>query len=157
MIFAIMGFFKPGIDTAPQRLQADWNEHLGQPLLHIRLAGALRDADGRRIGYMVVLEANGIEQAEDYLRSSPYFAAHLYERVEVGEVRDRGRTTRLKVVTVPCLLHQWTINVAVPAWTTAVTWACSQNKPSRVARRTCSGPMLKKSARSPRLNVGDAG
>jgi hypothetical protein len=85
MLFAVMGFFRPGIDTAPQRLQGDFNEHLGQPLLHIRLAGAIRARDGRRIGYMELMEADSFDQADAYLRSSPYFAAHLYDRVEVGE------------------------------------------------------------------------
>jgi hypothetical protein len=62
MLFAVIGFFRPGIDTAPQRLQGDFNEHLGQPLLHIRLAGAIRARDGRRIGYMELMEANSFDQ-----------------------------------------------------------------------------------------------
>lgn len=85
MIFAIMGFFRAGIDTAPPHLQADLNEHLAQRFQHIRLAGPLRDQHGGRRGLMVILEADDFEKAQGYLKSSPYFSADLYERVEVVE------------------------------------------------------------------------
>lgn len=85
MLFAVMGFFRPGVDTSPQNLQADFNEHIGQPLLQIRFAGAIQDRQGNRIGYMELMEAESFDRAEAYLRSSPYFAARLYDRVEVGE------------------------------------------------------------------------
>ena len=85
MICTVMGYFKAGIDTAPARLQPDFNEHLAQPFRHIRLAGALRDRDGARIGIMIILETESFEEAEAYLERSPYFAAHLYERVEVAQ------------------------------------------------------------------------
>jgi uncharacterized protein YciI len=85
VIFVAMGFFKAGIDPAPPELQAALNEHLAQPIRHIRLAGYLRGEDGGRKGFMVVLEVAGFEEAGAYLKSSPYFAADLYERVEVVE------------------------------------------------------------------------
>lgn len=83
MHFAVMGFFKPGIDHELPRLQRDFNEHLAQR--PIRLLGALRDRSGRRTGFMALLEVEGFAQAEAYLQQSPYFSAGLYERVEVVE------------------------------------------------------------------------
>ena len=85
MLFAVMGYFKPGVDTAPANLQDDFNEHLGQPNFGIRLAGALRDRDGKRIGFMGLLEADSFDRAEAYLRQSPYAKADLYGRMEVME------------------------------------------------------------------------
>lgn len=85
MIFAVMGFFKPGVDTQPPALQPQWNEHLAQRSVHVRLAGALRNPRGERTGYMLLIETDGFEQAEAFLRNSPYLGAHLYERVEVGQ------------------------------------------------------------------------
>ncbi len=85
MLFAVMGFFKPNTDTEPANLQAAISEHFGQPLLHIRLAGPLRDPNGCRVGIMVLIEAEHFADAERYLRSSPYLEAGLYERVEIVE------------------------------------------------------------------------
>ena len=85
MLFALTGFFRSGVDTSPAALQPDFNEHLGQPYQHIRLAGAIRGRDGKRIGWLTLLEADSFDRAEAYLHESPYFAAHLYERIEVGQ------------------------------------------------------------------------
>ena len=85
MLFAVTGFFKPGVDTAPGNLQVDFNEHLGQPNLNIRLAGALVDEHGAKIGFMGVVETETFEQAEAYLRASPYYQADLYDRTEVAQ------------------------------------------------------------------------
>jgi len=85
MLFAVIGFFKPGIDTSPVKLQRSVNEHLGQIGLHLRLAGPLRDRGGKHTGFMVCLEAETFAAAEAYLGQSPYFEAKMYERVEVVE------------------------------------------------------------------------
>jgi uncharacterized protein YciI len=85
MLFTVTGFFKPGVDTAPGALQTDFNEHLGQPNLNIRLAGPLLDEHGAKIGFMGLVETETFEQAEAYLRDSPYFQADLYDRTEVAE------------------------------------------------------------------------
>ncbi len=85
MLFAVMGFFGATADTEPATLQPALNEHLGQPLLQIRLAGPLRDRDGRRVGMMVCIEAATFADAERYLHESPYFEAGLYDRVQVVE------------------------------------------------------------------------
>lgn len=85
MLFALMGFFRPDVEAPPQALQADFNEHLSQPFRRVRLAGPVQDRNGRRIGWMALIESDTFDQAEAYLHESPYFAAHLYERIEVGQ------------------------------------------------------------------------
>jgi uncharacterized protein YciI len=85
MLFAVMGFFKPDVDTSPAELQADLNEHLAQPALRIALAGYLRNRAGQRTGLMGLIEAQSFDRAEAYLHASPYFQAGLYGQVEVLE------------------------------------------------------------------------
>ena len=85
MLFAVMGFFGATADTEPATFQSALSEHLGQPLLQIRLAGPLRDRDGRRVGMMVCIEAETFADAERYLHESPYSKAGLYDRVQVVE------------------------------------------------------------------------
>ncbi len=92
MLFALLGFFKPGVDTAPDRLQGDVNEYLGQPFVHLRLGGLLRDEAGRRVGTMILMQAESFARATAFAKSDPYFASQLYERVEVVEyVLEVGR------------------------------------------------------------------
>jgi uncharacterized protein YciI len=85
MLFIVMGILKPDIEERLSGLQAAFNEHLAQPFRRIRLGGALLGADGKRIGYMVVLEAPAHAEAEAFLAQSPLFQADLYARVEVAE------------------------------------------------------------------------
>ena len=85
MLFAISGILKPGAEASLPGLQGAFNEHLAQPFRKIRLAGALRGDGGKRIGYMVFLEAEDRDHAEAYLHESPLFQADLYSRVEVVE------------------------------------------------------------------------
>ncbi len=87
MLFTVMGFFKPGADTAPARLQVDLNEHMGQRGVNIRLAGPLRDRTGAKIGFMALVEAEAFDQAESYLQASPYVLASMYERTDVAEFK----------------------------------------------------------------------
>ena len=83
MLFAVIGFFKPDVDSAPPELQADLNEHFAQPTLRIALAGYLRDRNGARAALMGLIEAESFDRAEAFLHSSPYTQAGLYDRVEV--------------------------------------------------------------------------
>jgi uncharacterized protein YciI len=84
MIFAITGHFSADANPRAPAFATDLNEHLGQQLLHIRLAGPLWDRDGKETGFMVCLEANDFDAATAYLHGSPFFKAGLYERVEVA-------------------------------------------------------------------------
>ena len=83
MLFAVIGFFKPDVDTAPAKLQADFNEHLAQPTLRIALAGYLKSREGARTALMGLIEAESFDRAEAFLHASPYFEAGLYDRIEV--------------------------------------------------------------------------
>jgi len=85
MIFLITGYFRSDADPAPPELAAAFNEHLGPSSSGLRLAGYLRDAAGRRVGFMGLFEADDFERAESYLRTSPFYEARLYDRAEALE------------------------------------------------------------------------
>ena len=84
MFFAITGHFSAAARPDAAQYQADLNEHLGQPLIHVRLAGPLRDPAGKETGFLVVLEAHDFTAAAAYLDGSPYFRAGLYDRVDIA-------------------------------------------------------------------------
>ena len=85
MQFLIAGILKPGVEDQMLALHDEFNEHLAQPYRKIALAGALRGKDGKRRGYLAIIEANTFEDAEAWLDQSPFYANDLYERVEVAE------------------------------------------------------------------------
>ncbi|MEO8455688.1 MAG: YciI family protein [Sphingomicrobium sp.] len=85
MQYLIAGILKPGVEDALLALHNDFNEHLAQPYRTIALAGALRGKDGKRTGYVAIIEADSFEDAEAWLNQSPFYANHLYERVEVAQ------------------------------------------------------------------------
>ena len=60
MLFAINCRYKPGIEAQHAALEVAFGDHMRQPLLHIRLAGVLCDAQGARIGFMALMEADDI-------------------------------------------------------------------------------------------------
>lgn len=86
MLYNIVGYFKPGGAEKAQAQAMAFDDHLGQPLERIPLAGALRDADGKERGFMVLLEAPSFEEAKQFLNESPNFQAGLYERVDISEL-----------------------------------------------------------------------
>lgn len=86
MRYLVAGILKPGSEAALQEQAAAFNEHLAQPFRRISLAAALRDEQGKRKGYMVVVDADSHADAEAYLHQSPFYAAGLYERVEVAQL-----------------------------------------------------------------------
>lgn len=85
MLFAVMGFFKAGMETLPAGLEPNWNEHLSQPYFPLKLAGKLKNREGKAVGMMVCLDAAGFDEAEAFLRASPYSQSKMYDRVEVLE------------------------------------------------------------------------
>lgn len=85
MQYLIAGILKPGVEDQLLALHNDFNEHLAQPYRTIALAGALRGKDGKRKGYVAIIEADSFEDAEAWLNQSPFYANDLYERVEVAE------------------------------------------------------------------------
>jgi uncharacterized protein YciI len=85
MLYAVTLMLKDDTESRIERIQAELNEHLSQPFRHVRVAGPLCAGDGRRKGYMVLIEADRIEDAETYLHESPIYRAGLHERAEVFE------------------------------------------------------------------------
>lgn len=81
MLFMVGGYLKAGAEEQLINFRDEFSEHLAQPPLVA--GGALRDREGRRKGYMGFIEAESIEDAERFLRQSPFFQEGFYERVEV--------------------------------------------------------------------------
>ena len=85
MQFLIAGILKAGVEDRMLALHDEFNEHLSQPFRKVALAGALRGKDGKRQGYIAIIEADTFEEAEAWLNQSPFYENDLYERVEVAE------------------------------------------------------------------------
>ena len=85
MLFLVAGILKQGSEPRMIDLRNEWNEHLSQPNRRISLFGGLRDREGKRAGYLAMLEADSFEDAESFLQQSPFYQNDLYDRVEVAE------------------------------------------------------------------------
>jgi uncharacterized protein YciI len=85
MLYLVAGTLKAGTDDRILALHNEFNEHLAQPFRKISLAGVLRAKDGSRRGYLAFVEAESFDDAEAYLKQSPFYQNDLYERVEVAE------------------------------------------------------------------------
>ena len=83
MLYAWMGFLKPGGGPIPQEVQLQTSEFLSQPF--IRFAGPLRDGSGTQVGAMVIFEVDGFDEAETFVSESPYLQAGLYEDFRLYE------------------------------------------------------------------------
>jgi uncharacterized protein YciI len=83
MLFMIAGYLKPGAEQQLIDFRNEFNEQLSQP--PIVAAGALRDRDGQRQGYLGFIEAATIDDAERFIHQGPFAREGLYERVEVFE------------------------------------------------------------------------
>ena len=85
MLFLVAGVLKEGSEQRMLELRDEWNEHLTQPNRRISLFGAMRNRDGKRAGYLAFLDAADFDDAESFLKQSPFYQNDLYERVEVAE------------------------------------------------------------------------
>jgi uncharacterized protein YciI len=81
----IMGLLKPGSADEVARLQADFTQHLEQPLLRIHAAGALRDETGSQTGFMILIETDTLDSARAFFDSDPFLSGGLYEQVHLLE------------------------------------------------------------------------
>jgi uncharacterized protein YciI len=87
MLFSVIGRFRPGVEVERDALHEQFGDHLRQPLLHIRLAGAVRHSEtGERQGVLLLIEADGRQAVDHFLGLSPYALAGLYEQVYVDEL-----------------------------------------------------------------------
>lgn len=85
MQYLVAGILKPGSDDRLMALHDEFNEHLGQSSGRISLFGLLRDRTGQRSGYLAFIDAKDFDEAEAFLKQSPFYENDLYERVEVAE------------------------------------------------------------------------
>jgi uncharacterized protein YciI len=87
MLFAVNAHFRPGTEERRAALSGEFSQHIGQPLLHIRLIGALLDGNGRRNGVMMLMEADGPELVQNFLDQSPFTREGVYDRLEIEELQ----------------------------------------------------------------------
>ena len=88
MLFAWIGFLRPGTELIPQDVQRQTIDFLQQPYMPISSVGPLCDADGRRAAMLMIFEAENRAAAEALVENSPYRKAGLYERHELYEYRN---------------------------------------------------------------------
>ena len=88
MLYAWIGFLKPGAEEIPASVQEDTSDFLGQPLIKIRAAGPLRDASGKRAGMLMIFEDESREAAEGFVKDSPYLKSGFYEDHRLYEYAD---------------------------------------------------------------------
>jgi uncharacterized protein YciI len=87
MLYSVIARFKPGVEAERDALHEAFSDHLRQPLLHIRLAGAIRHADtGEREGVLLMIEADDRQAIDHFLKLSPYNTAGLYDRIYIDEL-----------------------------------------------------------------------
>ena len=85
MLFMIVGYLRSGAEDQLIEFRNEFSEHLAQPSPNIAAIGVLRDRDGRRRGYMGFLETDSFDNAERFLKDSPFYQENLYERIDVFE------------------------------------------------------------------------
>ena len=90
MLFAWIGFLKPGADPISQSVQQQATDFLSQPLIKIHLFGPLRDASGARAGMMMIFEHDNRDAAESFVTDSPFLKAGLYEDHRLYEYVNEG-------------------------------------------------------------------
>jgi uncharacterized protein YciI len=87
MQFVWLGFLKDHADPG-QDVQQATSEFLGQPLIPISAAGALRGDDGRRSGMLMIFEAEDRGAAEGFVGESPFLKAGLYSEHHLFEFQN---------------------------------------------------------------------
>ena len=84
MLYAWIGFLKPGAETIPQEVNQQTSDFLQQPYVPIHSAGPLCEGD-RRAGMLMIFEAADRAAAEALVETSPYLRAGLYEQHHLYE------------------------------------------------------------------------
>ena len=90
MLFAWMGFLRPGADTIPQDVNQQVSDFVQQPYIDIHSFGPLCDEGGRRAGMLMVFEVEDRAKAQAFVEGSPYLQAGLYEHHQLYEYRNEG-------------------------------------------------------------------
>ena len=89
MLFAWMGFIKPGAEMIPPEVNQQTSDFLQQPYIPIHFAGPLCEND-RRAGMLLIFEADNRAAAESFVETSPYLRAGLYEQHHLYEYRNEA-------------------------------------------------------------------
>ena len=90
MLFAWMGFLNPDDDNVPQSVQQQTSDFLSQPFIDIRYVGALRDAEGKRSGMLMIFDIEDRSKAEAFVSGSPYLQAGLYQEHRLYEYQSQN-------------------------------------------------------------------
>src|SRR6476469_1927591 len=85
MHYLVAGILKPGNNERLVALHDEFNDHIGQSSGNMSRFGLLRDRTGQRSGYLAFVKAKDFDEAEEFLKQSPFYQNELYERVEVAE------------------------------------------------------------------------
>jgi YCII-related domain len=85
MLFAMIGFLRDHIEAEAAGVAAEVNEFLGQWEAGPKVAGALRGKSGKKIGHLVLIEADSFAAAEEYFARAPYMKESLYARTAISE------------------------------------------------------------------------
>jgi uncharacterized protein YciI len=85
-LYAITTRFRPGIEDRRKSLATDFGDHMRQPLMHIRLVGALKGEAGERDGVLMLIETESRAQLDHFLEQSPYKQADLYQSLDIHEL-----------------------------------------------------------------------
>jgi hypothetical protein len=75
--------FKPGVEERHAALAGEFAQHMGQPILRIRMVGALLNDAGEKAGVLMMMETDKREQLDHFLEISPYVREGLYQSLTV--------------------------------------------------------------------------
>ena len=87
MLYAVKAQFRPGTEERRAALSAEFSQHIRQPLLHIRLLGALVDETGHRSGLLMLMEADERGLVHNFLDQSPFSREGILGRLEIEELQ----------------------------------------------------------------------
>jgi uncharacterized protein YciI len=87
MLYAVKARFRDGTEEQRAALSTEFGQHIRQPLLHIRLLGALVDGRGRRSGILMLMEADSPELVQSFLEQSPFTRERLYDELLIEELQ----------------------------------------------------------------------
>jgi len=82
-LYAVIAHDKPGAMGPRNALLHEHLAHIEQTLDSLAVAGPLKDAEGAITGSLLILHADSEAQARALLESDPYFAADIWDRIEI--------------------------------------------------------------------------
>jgi uncharacterized protein YciI len=87
MLYVVKARFRSGTEERRAALAGEFSQHIGQPLLRIRLLGALVDGAGRRHGILMLMEAESPDHVQNFIDQSPFAREKLYEDLAIDELQ----------------------------------------------------------------------